>query len=98
MTEARQCLLVRSLEGSAELLADGATVWTSDNDPDVLEELGTDAVRDEDIGDILDYLVETKVLSEDEADDCVVDSPEDDDEDAPEDEDEGDELENEVTQ
>lgn len=85
-------LLARTAEGTAELLADGETLWSSDSDPDLLDELGADAIRDDDLGDVLDYLVAQKYLTDEEADDCAVDSPEDDD-DGPGDEDdsEGDE-------
>ncbi len=76
----RQYLLVRSPEGTAELLADGVHLWSSDTDPDVLGELGTDALRDADIGDVLNYLIDAGHLSEEDADECAVDSPEDDDE------------------
>jgi hypothetical protein len=79
---------VRSPEGTVELLSNGVHVWSSDTDPDLLDELGTDAVLDEDIGDVLDYLVEAGHLTEDDADECTVDSPEDDDD--PEGDDDGD--------
>lgn len=55
--------------GTAELLREGQTVWTSDSDPDVLEELGTDELLQEDIPDVLDYLVEQTYLTTEEADD-----------------------------
>lgn len=94
--EPRVYLLARTAEGTAELLSDGETLWSSDTDPDLLDELGTDALRDDDIGDVLDYLVAQKYLTSDEADDCIVDSPEDDDgpgddDDEDEDDSEGDE-------
>jgi hypothetical protein len=85
---ARVLLLTRTVEGTAELLADGVTLWASDTDPDLLDVLGTDAILDADLGDVLDYLVEHNFMTDDEADDCVVDSPEDDDGDGPDDEDE----------
>lgn len=89
---ARGYLLKRTEDGKAELFADGLTLWSSDTDPDLLEALGTDAVRNDDIGDVLNYLVDAGHLSEAEADDhCVVDSPEDEDETPPgDDEDEDD--------
>lgn len=86
---ARVLLLARTAEGTAELLADGVTLWASDSDPEVLDVIGADALRDADLGDVLDYLVEHNYLTDDEADDCVVDSPEDDD-DEPEDDDDDD--------
>jgi hypothetical protein len=75
----RVYLLARTAEGTAELLSDGETLWSSDTDPDLLDELGTDALRDDDLGDVLEYLIAQKYLTSDEADECIVDSPEDDD-------------------
>lgn len=77
----QQYLLVRDPDsGTVQLIADGVTRWASDSDPDVLEELGHDYIRDEDIGEVLEYLVSARQLSQDEADECAVDSPDDDDE------------------
>jgi len=74
-------LLKRTEDGKAELFSNGVTLWSSDTDPDLLEELGHDAVRDDDMGDVLEYLVEAGHLSDSDADDgVVVDSPEDEDE------------------
>ncbi len=74
--------------GTLELLREGRTVWSSDNDPDVLEELGTDALELEDLPDVLDYLVDRKLLTSQEADDAL-------DAEFPEDEDEADEADDE---
>jgi hypothetical protein len=78
----RQYKLTLSAEGTAELLADAVTVWASDTDPDLADDLGTDAVTDDDLADVLDYLVDTGRMSDDEADDCLIESFEPDD-DAP---------------
>lgn len=76
----QQYLLVRDPDsGTVQLIADGVTRWASDSDPDVLEELGHDYIRDEDIGEVLDYLVAAEHLTEEESDECAVDSPEDED-------------------
>lgn len=91
----QQYLLVRDADsGTVQLIAEGVTLWSSDSDPDVLEELGTDVITDDDLGDVLEYLVAGDYLTEAEADECAVDSPEDEggdgeDEDGDEDEDEG---------
>ncbi len=91
----RQHTLRLSEEGTAELLADGVTLWASDTDPDLLEELGTDALRDRDLGDVLEYLVDIRQLSDDEANECLIES---DDPDPDEDEDEDETDDEDVTQ
>lgn len=55
--------------GTVELLREGQTVWSSDADPDVLEQLGTDELEEDDIPDVLDYLVDRKFLTDQQADD-----------------------------
>ncbi len=74
----------------AELFRDGEQVWASDSDADLVEELGTDKVERDDIGDVLDYLVDQKYMTDAEADDCPVDEGTDEDEDADADEDDED--------
>ncbi len=75
-------ILVRDADtGTAQLIEDGVTRWSSDNDPELLETLGTDALRDADIGDVLEHLVSLDLLTEEEANEIPVDSPEDDDDD-----------------
>lgn len=88
--EPRVYLLARTPEGTAELLSDGETLWSSDSDPDLLDELGTDALRDDDLGDVLDYLVAQNYLTDEQADDCIIDSDEDDDGPGDEDDDDDD--------
>lgn len=92
LLQGSEYLLVRDADtGKAELFRDGRAVWASDQDPDLLEVLETDVIRDEDIGDVLDYLVEHKYLSDAEADECPVDSPEDDEDEPDGDDDDGEE-------
>lgn len=81
MSAERLLLLSLSDEGQAELLDDGKTVWASDSDPDVLAVIDSDVIRTADLGDVLDYLVDTDVLTDEEAENCPVEAPEDDDED-----------------
>lgn len=84
-------LLVLSEAGTAELFANGVSLWASDSDPEVLEAVGTDALEDADVGEVLRYLMAEGLLTEDQAHACAVDSPEDgngDDGDEDEDEDE----------
>lgn len=79
-------------EGKAELVrqSDMVTLWSSDSDPDVLEEFGTDHFDDADGDDLVEYLVDREVLSESQADHTDIASPAgpgDDDEDDDEDDD-----------
>lgn len=62
--------LILTPHGTAELVNTfNQTLWASDDDPDFLEEFdGDDFVREEDVDDILDYLVEIEQLEPDEAD------------------------------
>lgn len=88
-------LLTLLADGGAQLQSghDEASpvVWASDSDPDFLEEMGGQEFLDEnDIAEVLEYLVDEGHMSDAEADACEVDietlGPGDD-----EDEDEGEE-------
>lgn len=83
-------------EGSAELLKNGEQIWASDSDEDFMEEFGEDnpnknalQLGPDDLGYVLDYLVDIGEMTDDEADMCPVDpGPEDEDlEDSEEEED-----------
>jgi hypothetical protein len=61
-------LLLRA-HGPAELLnAKEETLWASDADDDFREEFNNEFLEEEDIGDILEYLLENDILSEKEFD------------------------------
>jgi hypothetical protein len=66
---------VLSANGTAELQADGETIWASDDDPDLADEMGADFLTVEYIGDVLDYLVDINMLSLAQRDDCWVVEP-----------------------
>ena len=59
--------LVLLAHGPAELLnADDESLWVSDSDDDFKEEFTEDFLREEDIPDILDYLLDSKVITQQE--------------------------------
>jgi hypothetical protein len=61
--------LILRAHGPAELLnADGETLWASDADEDFKEEFNDEFLQEEDIGDILEYLVDSDILSDEESD------------------------------
>ncbi len=76
MSHARQSSkafrFVLSSSGTAELLSDGVNVWTSDADEDFTDYWGTDTLVRDDIGDVLDYLVDEGYLTDRQADNCYV--------------------------
>jgi hypothetical protein len=69
-------------DGVAELEYNGRQVWASDSDEDLLEDpdVGKNGLtlRGRDMGHVLDYLVAVGKLTEQQADDCIVEIPEDD--------------------
>jgi hypothetical protein len=68
-------VLVLKADGGAELQHNEKTLWASDSDPDFAEAFGGhDIFEDEDVPDLLDYLVEADLLDDDEADDCEIDT------------------------
>jgi hypothetical protein len=64
--------LVVSATGTAELLREGNSVWLSDDDADLADEIGSDFINASNIGKVLDYLVDIGMLSDAQADDCFV--------------------------
>jgi hypothetical protein len=61
--------LVLRAHGPAELLnADEDTLWASDSDDDFREEFNNEFLEEEDIGDILEFLLETDVINDKEFD------------------------------
>jgi hypothetical protein len=62
-------------DGTAELIRDGEQVWASDSDEDLVDEFGSRALslEPDDIGDILDYLVDEGYLTDYQADHCYID-------------------------
>jgi hypothetical protein len=95
--------LVLRAHGTAELLnAEEDILWTSDSDDDFKEEITDEFLQEEDIGDVLEYLVDNDIINEKEFKlfeaehwDCIIESldnnePDDDDEEDEEDEEEHD--------
>jgi len=67
--------LVLTRGGGAELidvLDDEEVVWASDDDPEFQDEFEGEFLGQDDVADILDYLVEVGELSKHEADRCVI--------------------------
>ncbi len=61
-------------EGGANLTDGSRTMWASDSDEEFAEEFaGREMLDENDLAELLEYLVDTGVLSEEEADDCEVD-------------------------
>jgi hypothetical protein len=69
--------LVVNATGTAELLRGPDSVWVSDDDPDLADEIGSDFINASNIGKVLDYLVDIHVLTDAQADDCYVIEPSD---------------------
>jgi len=67
--------LMVSATGTAELLREGNSVWVSDDDPDLADEIDSDFINASNIGKVLDYLVDIDVLTDAQADDCYVVEP-----------------------
>lgn len=64
--------LVLTLGGGAQLEdADGELVWSSDDDEDYPEHF-PDFLQEQDVGQLLSYLVEIDLLDEDEADEADI--------------------------
>ena len=91
------CKLVLLANGSAELLSPyGRQLWSSDADDDFKEEVSAEFLNEDDVDDILDYLIDEKHVLTDaeydsievEAEDYVGEPPGDEDEDEEELEDE----------
>jgi hypothetical protein len=61
-----------SNRGTAELVQDGKSLWTSDDDGDLSDEIGGDFITEANVGKVLDYLVDIGALTERQADDCWV--------------------------
>jgi hypothetical protein len=60
--------LILRAHGPCELLnSRDETLWASDSDDDFREEFNDEFLREEDIGDILEYLVDAELISDDEA-------------------------------
>jgi hypothetical protein len=72
MSERYELLL--NAEGGAELLSSrGSTLWASDSDEEFQEAFADREILDEnDIDDVLEYLVDAGELTEREADDCTI--------------------------
>lgn len=62
-------LILHEQTGTVELLQDGHTVWSSDADAEVLEAFGADEFTEDDIPEVLDYLVDNGFMTSEEADD-----------------------------
>jgi hypothetical protein len=59
--------IVICADGHAELLdGDERVLWSSDTDPDFRESISQEFLTSEDADDILDYLAESEVLTDDE--------------------------------
>jgi hypothetical protein len=69
-----EVLLTLLAEGGANLTIGGKSTWASDSDEEFAEEFaGREMLDENDIGELLEYLVDTGTLSEDEADECEID-------------------------
>lgn len=55
-------------EGGAELLAGTDQLWASDSDDEFLEEFGTEILDENDLDEILEYLVDSGHMTSEEAD------------------------------
>lgn len=64
--------LILRANGSAELLRGGTTIWASDSDESFKDEVTEEFLNEEDVPDILDYLVDAGRLTEAEADACTI--------------------------
>jgi hypothetical protein len=61
--------LILRAHGPAELLnSQSETLWASDADDDFREEFNDEFLQEEDIGDIVEFLVDHDMLSDEEAD------------------------------
>lgn len=62
-------------DGTAELLLGAEQRWASDSDENLVDEFGSRALslEPDDIGDLLDYLVDQGYLTDYQADHCYVD-------------------------
>jgi hypothetical protein len=74
MARVRNLELILTANGGAELIEldaneDEAQVWASDSDDDFREGF-PDFLNEHDAGDVLEYLVDTGMMSEEEADEC----------------------------
>lgn len=59
--------LILRAHGPAELVnADQETLWASDSDDDFREEFNDEFLQEEDIGDILEFLVDAQVITDKE--------------------------------
>lgn len=68
-------VLLLKADGGAELLQGDRTLWASDSDADFADAFeGHDLFEQEDIPDLLDYLVDAGVLDDEEADDCEIET------------------------
>ncbi len=64
--------LVLRAHGPCELLnSNDDTLWASDSDDDFREEFNNEFLDEEDIGEILEYLEDSGILTEDEAEKFV---------------------------
>jgi hypothetical protein len=87
-------LLVIDEHGKAELLCDGETLWASDDDPEVLDEFGGDYFTDADGDELVEYLVDARLITAAQArDELEIESPTGPDDDEDDDEDDDDEEE-----
>lgn len=67
-------LLTLRADGGAEVTAANRTLWASDTDEEFAQEFaGREMLDENDLPELFDYLVDTGVLSDDEADDCEID-------------------------
>jgi hypothetical protein len=59
--------LILRAHGPAELVnSDEETLWASDSDDDFREEFNNEFLQEEDIGDILEFLLDNEIISQKE--------------------------------
>lgn len=65
--------LVLRYNGTAELLdSEEETLWASDSDDDFKDEVSAEFLTQGDVLDILDYLVDQDLLTDEQANQCVI--------------------------
>ncbi len=74
MNRARDELeLVLKYAGGCELRAgEDTVVWSSDADADFVAEIGNEILDEDDVEEILDYLTDNDIISDDEAENLVI--------------------------
>lgn len=89
-------ILVFCTGGQAQLERNGEAIWYSDDDEEFIEEITDEFLKESDHKDVLEFLVEKDILTEDQAAECEIeveslDEDGDDDEDDEDDDSGGDE-------